>query len=242
MTSSIQERDNQNGKPQIFSWTLGALGTDSIFSLDLGQHYDIGLIRIYCQNPGGHILLDYSLWACSNSDYTACGTAKFQYNGVQAPSGIIDIEPPSNGIWNAQWIHIVMPGTSSNAAYGIRIGEIEVYPWRPVLGGVTGDPQFSGFLNQQYQVHGTPGHIYDIITTPNMQVNAEFVFLDHGVCPKFEKDETLCWTHPGTYLGSIGLTMALKRHHQDGENGTVVRVLIQSGPADKGLTVFVDDV
>jgi len=92
-------------------------------------------------------------------------------------------------------------------------------------GCVVGDPQFLGLRGQSYQVHGVPGEIYSIVSTPAMQYNARFVFLDGGECPVIDGQPlTGCWSHPGTYLGELGL----KTNHGD-------RIRIRSGSAQEGL-------
>ena len=42
--------------------------------------------------------------------------------------------------------------------------------------GVVGDPQFTGLRGQSYQVHGIDGAVYNLITSPQLHVNARFVF------------------------------------------------------------------
>ena len=46
----------------------------------------------------------------------------------------------------------------------------------PATAGVLGDPQFSGFHSQQYQVHGIANLIYNLLTTADLQLNARFAF------------------------------------------------------------------
>ena len=77
-----------------------------------------------------------------------------------------------------------------------------------------GDPMLSGFLGQRYQVHGLDGAVYSIISSVSMQLNARFIFLGSGRCPTYGGADagatrpTNCWTHPGSYFGSIGLRTA----------------------------------
>jgi len=73
-------------------------------------------------------------------------------------------------------------------------------------GRVVGDPQFTGLRGQSYQIHGVSGEVYNIVSDPKFQLNARFVFLDHGKCPIVDgKKAKGCWAHPGSYLGAIGL-------------------------------------
>jgi len=88
-----------------------------------------------------------------------------------------------------------------------------------------GDPQFSGMLGQSFQVHGVPGEVYNIISDPLMQMNARFIFLDSGECPIFDgKPAQACWTHPGTYLGEVGV-----------KTSSGQRIHLQAGSASEGF-------
>jgi len=108
-------------------------------------------------------------------------------------------------------------------------------PSKPIVvkinpGGACGDPQFYGFNGQSFQVHGTSGSIYNIISTPSLQYNALFTYLESGKCRK----GTECFAHAGNYFGEVGLMLA------SGEESKRFRVV--SGPVDAGMKVFVDDV
>lgn len=95
-------------------------------------------------------------------------------------------------------------------------------------GGAVGDPSFSGFRGQRYQIHGVSDTVYNIITDANLVLNAEFVFLTRGECPILDgKPMTNCWSHPGSYFGSLGLKTI---------NGD--EVIIQSGVAKKGFELI----
>ena len=100
---------------------------------------------------------------------------------------------------------------------------------------IVGDPQFNGFAGQQFQVHGVPGAMYNIISAPAFQFNAEFAFLTEGVCSQELQQRTMCWTHPGNYLGSVAI-MA-----RDPDTGEEAVVLVRSGAHDEGLSVYVND-
>jgi hypothetical protein len=93
-------------------------------------------------------------------------------------------------------------------------------------GSVIGDPQFTGLRGQSYQVHGVAGEVYNIVSDPSFQINSRFVFLDRGACPIIDGiKQKGCWSHPGSYLGSIGIKT---------KNGD--RLLLESGAADQGFT------
>ena len=87
---------------------------------------------------------------------------------------------------------------------------------------ISGDPVFVGFLGQVYQVHGLAGEIFNLLTSPSMQLNALFSFIGEGqamsagqqqqaqlasaaASPRTPLPLTAAWSHPGTYLGAMGL-------------------------------------
>lgn len=104
-------------------------------------------------------------------------------------------------------------------------------PTLPPVPSANGDPSFTGFLGQLYQVHGLADMVYNIISSPNLVFNALFTFLDSGVCRR----GTPCFSHPGNYFGSVGLLV------RDPLSKSVYSVEIHSGPAAIGLTVVVID-
>jgi hypothetical protein len=105
-------------------------------------------------------------------------------------------------------------------------------------GGISGDPQFVGFRGQSYQVHGIPGQIYDIVSTPRLQVNALFVFLSSGVCPR-EIKKAYCYTHPGTFLGEVGIRVRVD--HAGGQRSEETTIRIEAGSWKSGLRVYVNE-
>ena len=98
-----------------------------------------------------------------------------------------------------------------------------------LAGKAEGDPQFSGFLGQEFQVHGATGATYSIISTPNFAYNALFSFLDKGSCRK----GTACFSHPGNYFGAVSLMV------RDPATNAVTVVEINAGAVDAGMTVRV---
>jgi hypothetical protein len=97
---------------------------------------------------------------------------------------------------------------------------------------VIGDPQFVGLQGQSYQVHGVHGTVYNLITAADLQVNAEFVFLQSGRCPIIDGVAARdCWSHPGSYLGAIGI--------QQKTSTGVDSVRLQSGNAEEGFASVV---
>jgi len=95
--------------------------------------------------------------------------------------------------------------------------------------GGFGDPQFVGLQGQQFQVHGRPDTLFKLISYPShgFALNSEFVYLAEGTC---DYNNTVCWTHPGTYFGKMGMLL---------DNST--RVLVNSGSHKQGLQVYIND-
>jgi hypothetical protein len=74
-------------------------------------------------------------------------------------------------------------------------------------------------------VHGVAGEVYNIVSDRDLQYNSRFVFLNHGDCPIVDgKKQKGCWSHPGSYLGELGLKTSA---------GDRIRLL--SGPAKTGF-------
>jgi len=90
---------------------------------------------------------------------------------------------------------------------------------------VIGDPQIYGMQGQDFQVHGIPDEIFNLITYPNLQVNARFVYLSSAEC---HDNFTACFAHPGTYIGEEGIRVGNDKIH------------IKAGSFKKGLTVAIN--
>jgi len=79
----------------------------------------------------------------------------------------------------------------------------------PAQPGVNGDPIFVGLRGQTFQIHGIDGAVYNLISDAHAEVNARFAFLNGPrPCPRMPstgKPSQTCWSHPGSYLGEIGL-------------------------------------
>lgn len=91
---------------------------------------------------------------------------------------------------------------------------------------IVGDPQFRGLRGQTYQVHGLSNQIYNLVSTPQIQLNARFVYLEDGACPAALRTD--CWTHPGTYIGELGLLHMFMRHD-------LASLRVLAGPAARGF-------
>jgi len=64
-----------------------------------------------------------------------------------------------------------------------------------------------------------------MITYPNLQVNARFVYLSNGEC---HDNFTACFAHPGTYIAEEGIRLGNDKIH------------VKAGAFKKGLTVSVN--
>ena len=124
---------------------------------------------------------------------------------------------------------------SCNAAGGFKPshGALSCIPPHNGFIGASGDPQLVGLLGQSYQVHGLDGGVYNFITHPSLQVNARFAFLggsvDEYTCPA----HTECWSHPGSYINSLGVAQRL--------GDRTVHVEVHSGRAASGFSSVVAD-
>jgi len=90
---------------------------------------------------------------------------------------------------------------------------------------IIGDPQIVGLQGQDFQVHGIPDEIFNLVTYPNLQVNARFVYLSSAEC---HDNFTACFAHPGTYIGEEGIRVGTDRVH------------VKAGSFKKGLTVSIN--
>jgi len=70
-----------------------------------------------------------------------------------------------------------------------------------------------------------PDEIFNMVTYPNIQVNARFTYLSEAECPD---NYTTCFAHPGTYISEQGVRVGKDKVH------------VTAGPAKKGLTVRVN--
>jgi hypothetical protein len=99
------------------------------------------------------------------------------------------------------------------------------------LGSCRGDPQFTGFRQQKYQVHGMSDLVYNIISTEDLQVNSLFVYRNSGQC----RQGTACYSHPGNYFGELGMLI------KDEFTNQITNIQVVSGPVEQGLKVLVNN-
>jgi hypothetical protein len=91
---------------------------------------------------------------------------------------------------------------------------------------IRGDPQITGLQGQDFQVHGIPDEYFNMVSTPEMQVNSRFVFLNTARCMD---NTTTCFTHPGTYIDVMAFTVGTHK----------VKVL--AGTYEAGLRAFIGE-
>ena len=116
---------------------------------------------------------------------------------------------------------VPLPGLTS-AMVGLAVYSVSA---PTSVSQVLGDPQFVGLLGQSYQIHGIDQQVYSLIYDSGLRVNSRFTFLSAGKCPSTASSERGCWSHPGSYLGEVGVVT---------DSGDALVVI--SGPADAGFT------
>jgi len=84
-----------------------------------------------------------------------------------------------------------------------------------------------GFNSQNFQVHGISDTVYNVLSTPSLQYNAFFRYLESGSCRK----GTACFSHPGNYFGSVGIKIR-------DSNSNVHDLIVESGSLTDGLRLI----
>jgi hypothetical protein len=108
---------------------------------------------------------------------------------------------------------------STNSSYSFIVTRLP----NPVI---VGDPQIVGMQGQDFQVHGMPDEIFNVVSYPSLQVNARFTYLESGAC---HDNFTACFAHPGTYISEEGFRVGVDK----------VRVI--AGSFKKGLSVTLNN-
>jgi len=75
-------------------------------------------------------------------------------------------------------------------------------------------------------VHGIPDEYFNMVSTPEMQVNSRFVFLNSARCLD---NSTTCFTHPGTYIDVMAFTAC---EH---------KIKVVAGTHEAGLRAFIGE-
>ena len=146
--------------------------------------------------------------------------------------GVYFGQAPLGGYFVANIIASPTSGSSSGLATAPTVSLSSSSATAPI--SVLGDPQFVGLRGQHFQVHGMDGEVYNLIVDREnsgsgsesesssangstndgaasgagvMLVNARFRFLTSGRCPAIS-EPTNCWSHPGSYLGEVGVVSA----------------------------------
>ena len=96
---------------------------------------------------------------------------------------------------------------------------------------VVGDPVFTGFYGQRFNVHGLPQRVYNVLSLPSLQLNTRFVPLSKSqamnqtqqasvrqrqakLIAALQADaatslpSTVAWSHKGLYMGETGVQLA----------------------------------
>jgi len=90
---------------------------------------------------------------------------------------------------------------STNSSYSFIVTRLP----NPVI---VGDPQIVGMQGQDFQVHGMPDEIFNVVSYPSLQVNARFTYLESGAC---HDNFTACFAHPGTYISEEGFRVGVDK-------------------------------
>jgi hypothetical protein len=109
---------------------------------------------------------------------------------------------PGNGIWIWGSGQQSYQDRMCNNAFPIYCVDL------PPSGSVSGDPQFIGFQGQRFQFHGFPDEYFNLISSPQWQLNSHFIYLANG---KSDYNETTHWSHPGTYIDELGFQIGKDR-------------------------------
>jgi len=154
--------------------------------------------------------------------FSALGTVLQRFNasnlpGLLAPWGAV-LDPLGN-------LYVANSGSSRLTLFSNVVSPA----------AVNGDPAFVGLRGQSYQVHGMDGEVYNLISCPRLQVNAKFAFLTEGQCPIGSDGvpHTNCWSHPGSYLGAIGVQQRVGK----GSESRLHRLEIVSGSRVTGFAL-----
>ena len=126
------------------------------------------------------------------------------------------------------------PAVAPNVTYAMVLATgLITCPFTPVFpsvlitaAGVLGDPAFTGFHNQHFQVHGIPNKLFNLLSTPTLQVNARFKMIKDGeamtsgqmrhvrLLSEIKSGSsssslpiTTAFSHDGTFLGEMGIKL-----------------------------------
>jgi hypothetical protein len=177
-----------------------------------------------------------SWWTSVSSTAVYLGTTSIS-NGVNIFSPNIYLAQSATPIttWTVDnWGFPALPATTTNpitrfnyliavTPFGTSISTLTAISTQTSVGG---DPQFVGLQGQSFQFHGLADEVFSLVSSPELQVNSLFKFIASGAC---NYNNTVCWTHPGTYLSQIGFQFGEKQ------------ITLQSGSHSAGLTLLIDN-
>jgi len=172
----------------------------------------------------------YTCDTCAGGTAVACNTSTGPGNGASPANGFqcasltrlytfSGIVPSTVALqqinsFSVQVLDRLQSPAPNNVSYSFQV--LRAAP------AVIGDPQIIGMQGQDFQVHGVPDEVFNMISYPNLQVNARFVYLSSGECID---NYTACFAHPGTYISEEGIRLGADKIH------------VRAGAARKGLTV-----
>jgi len=173
-------------------------------------------------------------WAYSGRPGVQDNQVEVWFNGQSLIYLQTDSSSQGQTIWYTYTFQVVGTGSDTirfvghmpnDSSVGGFIDDVFLIP-----SGANGDPQFTGFMGQSYQVHGTSGQVYNVLSTPSFQYNALFSYLESGKARK----GTQAFSHPGNYFGAVGVQIK-------DATGAQNSIEIVAGPVDAGLTMVVNN-
>jgi hypothetical protein len=193
----------------------------------------------YPNNPG-FSTRTYTCDACAGGTPVSCNTSVGPGGVVVSPA----LNTPANGYMCANLIRTytfsgLAASTQSTQvinSISVQLFDIQPNPAPNTLAYsfivvrspppfIVGDPQIVGMQGQDFQVHGMPDEVFNMVTYPTLQVNARFTYLESAEC---HDNFTACFAHPGTYITEEGIRVGKDK------------VRVTAGSHKKGLTVSVN--
>ena len=228
-----------DGTPNLANYNITGIGANRTIYLTFDPSQDVngfptdGPGYLYRFDSVGITLLTSNPNQTSVQFYEASNTT-----GDQSPYNERGLNYPT--VWAGaslslgpctQTYSIIPAAVAATAAARVSSSSSTASAGPATAGGARGDPSFTGFRGQAYQVHGMADTVYNVITDKQLQLNALFVFLTQGACPTVNGQTlTNCWSHPGSYFGALALRTA------EGD-----RLLITAGPAATGFSLTLND-
>ena len=109
---------------------------------------------------------------------------------------------------------------------------VDIYKIETQQSNSGGDPHFYGFMGQKYDVMGQSYEIYNIITSPSLQINSRFI-------PYYK---TLTQSQPtGTMMGELGIKFNKHRFFIN-SNSTIAELDGQNVDMRESWTVVLETV